>query len=177
MAVQSRPETLLVGVGQLDKSLMAGPLERLIGTVEADVVVLAAPGDWDLSNVERILVPSGGGRVQSPIRARLFGRLSQNGRREVTFLRVMPRNGSPETVRRAHQDLRKLAQDEAPGVSEGVVVMSDDVVAKVVEGSAESDLVILGLQRIGRRQKVFGEQMLEIAQAIKSPIVMISQRS
>jgi len=55
--------------------------------------------------------------------------------------------------------------------------MSDDMVAEVVERSAGSDLVILGLQRIGRRRKVFGEQMLEIAQAVKCPILMINHRS
>ena len=62
-------------------------------------------------------------------------------------------------------------------VSQGVVVMSDDMVAEVAERSAGSDLVILGLQRIGRRRKVFGEQMLEIAQAVKCPLLMINQRS
>ena len=177
VAAFSSPESLLVGVGKLDKSLMAGPLERLIGTVEADVVILAAPSDWDLSNARKILVPSGGARFQSPIRARLLGSLAQGGGLEVTFLRVLPRSTNSETVRQIHEDLRRLAQDEAPSVSQGVVVMSDDMVAEVVERSAGSDLVILGLQRIGRRQKVFGEQMLEIAQAVKCPLLMINQRS
>ena len=138
---------------------------------------LAAPSDWDLSNAKKILVPSGGARFQSPIRVRLLGSLAKGGEREVTFLRVVPLNTNSETVGRAHRDLRKLAQDEAPGVSEGIVVMSDDVVAEVVERSAESHLVILGLQRIGRRKKVFGEKMLEIAQAIRCPLLMINQRS
>ena len=177
VAAFSSPESLLVGVGTLDKSLMAGPLERLIGAVDADVVILAAPSDWDLSNARKILVPSGGARFQSPIRARLLGSLAQGSGREVTFLRVLPRKTNPETVRQVHEDLRKLAQDEAPSVSQGVVVMSDDMVAEVVERSAGSDLVILGLQRIGRRRKVFGEQMLEIAQAVKCPLLMINQRS
>ena len=114
VAAFSSPESLLVGVGTLDKSLMAGPLERLIGTVEADVVILAAPSDWDLSNARKILVPSGGARFQSPIRARLLGSLAQGSGREVTFLRVLPRKTNPETVRQVHEDLRKLAQDEAP---------------------------------------------------------------
>ena len=113
VAAFSSPESLLVGLGTLDKSLMAGPLERLIGTVEADVVILAAPSDWDLSNARKILVPSGGARFQSPIRARLLGSLAQGSGREVTFLRVLPRKTNPETVRQVHEDLRKLAQDEA----------------------------------------------------------------
>ena len=177
VAARTRCESLLLGVGQLGKSLMAGPLERLIGRVDADVVILGAPSGWDLSEARRILVPSGGARFQSPIRARLLGSLSQSDEREVTFLRVLPANASRETVRRADDELRKLAQDEAPGVSQGVVVMSDDVVAEVVDRAAGSDLVILGLKRIDRRRKVFGEKMLEIAQAIGCPVLMISQRS
>ena len=55
-------ESLLLGVGQLGKSLMAGPLERLIGRVDAEVVILGAPTGWDLSEARRILVPSGGAR-------------------------------------------------------------------------------------------------------------------
>jgi APA family basic amino acid/polyamine antiporter len=116
---------------------------------EADVVILAAPSSWDLSKARKILIPSGGGRAQSPIGARLLGSPAQGGGREVTFLRVLPRNTNPETVLRVQENLRKLAQDEPPGVSQGVVVMSDDMVAEVVERSAGSDLVILGLQRIG----------------------------
>ena len=177
VAARSDCESLLLGVGQLGKSLMAGPLERLIGKVDADVVVLAAPSGWDLSKARRILVPSSGGRVQSPIRARLLGSLSKTGERDVAFLRVLPESARPETIRRAELELRRLAQDEAPGVSRGVVTLSDDVATEVAKQASESDLVILGLKRIGRHGKVFGEQMLEIAEAIPCPVVMISQRS
>ena len=177
VAERSRPESLLVGVGQLGESLLAGPMERLIDRVDADVVILRAPSDWKLGQARRILVPSGGGRDQSPTRARLLGSLCRAGVREVTFLRVMPEATDPETARRAERELRKLASDEAPNVSKAVVALSDDVVAEVGGRAAASDLVILGLQRVGRRRKLFGERVLEIAQVIPGPLLMISQRN
>jgi APA family basic amino acid/polyamine antiporter len=177
VAQRSRCKSLLVGVGQLGQSLLSGPLENLIDRVDADVVILRAPSNWKLDQARRILVPSGGGRDQSPIRARLLGSLCRAGDREVTFLRVLPAATDPETVRRAERELRRLASDEAPGVSRAVVASKDDVVAEVGERAAASDLVILGLQRVNRQRKVFGERVLEIAQIIPGPLLMISQRS
>ena len=166
-----------VGVGQHGQALLAGPLEDLLERVDADVVVLRAPSTWKLEQARRILVPSGGGRDQSPTRARLLGNLCRAGHREVTFLRVLPASTDQETARRAERELRRLASDEAPRVSEAVVALRDDVVAEVGERAADSDLVILGLQRVGRRRQVFGERVLDIAQNIPGPLLMISQRS
>ena len=177
MALRSRCDSLLLGVGQLGPSLLAGPLEDLISRLDSDVVILRAPSTWKLNQARRILVPAGGRRDQSPIRARLLGNLCRGGEREVTYLRVLPSAADSETVRRAEEELRKLANDEAPGVSKAVVAVRDDVVAEVGEMADASDLVILGLQRANRGRGVFGEKVLEIAETIPGPLLMISQRS
>jgi hypothetical protein len=177
VAKRSRCESLLVGVGQHGQALLAGPLEGLLERVDADVVVLRAPSNWKLEQARGILVPSGGGRDQSPTRARLLGNLCRAGAREVTFLRVLPESTDAETARRAERELRRLASDEAPGVNNAVLALRDDVVAEVRERAADSDLVILGLKRVGRRRQVFGERVLDIAQNIPGPLLMISQRS
>jgi len=174
---RSRCNSLLLGVGQAGQALLAGPLENLLERVDADVVVLRAPSNWKLEQARRILVPSGGGRDQSPTRARLLGSLCRAGDREVTFLRVLPTSTDGETARRAARELRRLASDEAPGVSEAAVVLRDDVVGEVGERSANCDLVILGLQRVGRRRQVFGDKVLGIARNVPTPLLMISQRS
>jgi hypothetical protein len=145
--------------------------------VDADAVILRAPSSWKLSQATRILVPSGGGRDQSPIRARLLGSLRRAGQRQVTFLRVLPPDTDPNTVRRAERDLRKLTTDEAPRVSEAIVVLGEDLVGEVARRGLASDLVILGLKRVDRRTKVFGERVLEIAEKYPGPLLMISQRS
>ncbi len=177
VAERYRCDSLLLGVGYLGPSLMTGPLEELMSRVEGDVVILRAPSNWDLDQVRRVLVPAGGRRDQSPIRARLIGNLCRGGVRDVTYLRVLPTTTDSTAERRARRELRKLARDEAPGVSTAVVTLRDDVVAEVVRRAADSDLLILGLQRLGRRRKVFGERVLEIAQSTTCPLLMISRRS
>jgi len=177
VAQRSRCSSLLLGVGQAGASLLTGPLEQLMARVDADVVILRAPSNWRLSQARRILVPSGGGRDQSPIRARLLGSLLRAGEREVTFLRVLPAATDAATGNRAERDLRRLATDEAPGVSRAVVSLGDDLVREVAERAPDNDLVILGLERVDRRRKVFGRKVLEIAEKIPGPLLMISQRN
>ncbi len=177
VAERYRCDSLLFGVGHLGESLMTGPLEELMSRVEGDVVILRAPSNWDVDQVRNILVPSGGRRDQSPVRARLFGNLCRTAPRHVTYLRGMPEATDAATERRARRDLQKLARDEAPGDSTVEVVLSDQVVEEVVGRAADCDLLVLGLQRLGRRHKTFGGMVLEIAEHTTCPLLMISRRS
>jgi len=177
VAERYRCDSLVLGVGHLGESLMTGPLEKLMSRVEGEVVILRAPGDWKLDQVRSVLVPAGGRRDQSAIRARLIGNLCRAGAREVTYLRVLPSTTDSTTERHIRRELRKLAKDEAPGVNTASVTLRDDMIAEIVERAAASDLVILGLQRLGRRRKVFGKTVLEIAQKTTCPLLMISRRS
>ncbi len=177
VAERYRCDSLLLGVGSLGESLMTGPLEELMSRVEGDVVILRAPSTWTIDDCRTILVPAGGRRDQSPIRARLIGNFSRTATREVTYLRVLPSTTDAGAERRARRELRRLARDEARGVSKAAVVLTDDMVAEVVARAGDSDLLILGMQRLARRHKVFGEKVLEIAQRTTCPLLMISRRS
>jgi nucleotide-binding universal stress UspA family protein len=176
VAERYRCDSLLLGVGSLGKSIMTGPLEDLLNRVEGDVVILRAPSNWNVDKVETILVPSGGRRDQSPIRARLIGNLCRAAPRDITYLRMMPLDTDAEAEGHAARDLNKLARDEAPGVSTAAIVRTDDVVEEVVGRAADCDLLVLGLQRLGRRRKVFGQRVLEIAEHTTCPLLMISRR-
>ena len=55
-------------------------------------------------------------------------------------------------------------------------VQSDAPVEVVTQHAAASELVILGLRRLGRRRKVFGEFALRVARDTSCGIVMISHR-
>ena len=55
-----RCESLLIGFSRLDEEMVGSRLEQLIGEVGSDVVVLRAPCDWTVDDVERVLVPIGG---------------------------------------------------------------------------------------------------------------------
>ncbi len=176
VAEATRCECLLLGVGHLDDSLMTGPIAGLIGAVDADVVILRAPGGWTPEHARRILVPSRGGRDQSPVRARLLGSLARTAARDVTFLGVLSEKADTGVRRRAFRDLRRLAWDEAAGSAHAELAVGDDVAAEVARHAEDTDLLILGLHRSGRRRAVFSSLMLKIARATECPLLMISHR-
>ena len=176
VAEAARCEGVLLGVGRLDDSLMTGPLATLIGTVDADVMILRAPGGWKPEDARRILVPSRGGRDQSAVRARLLGSLGRTHPREVSFLGVLPESAGPGVHRRARRDLKRLAWDEAAGAAHAELCIGSDVAAEVTRRAAETDLLVLGFHRSGRRRAVFSSLMLKIARATECPLLMISHR-
>ena len=169
-------EKLLLGVGELDDSLMTGPLARVIGAVDADVVILRAPPDWNPGQAHSILVPSRGGRDQSPVRARLLGSLVRHAPRDVAFLGVVSPTVGAGVQRRAVRDLERLAWDEVGEQAHAELAVSDDLVAQVARRTRDADLLILGFHRRGRRRAVFSTLMLDIARATTCPLVMISHR-
>lgn len=176
VAEATRCEKLLLGVGGLDDSLMTGPLARVIGAVDADVIILRAPPDWRPTEAHSILVPSRGGRDQSPVRARLLGSLARTAPRDVAFLGVVSPSVAGGAHRRALKDLERLAWDEVGDQAHAELAVSDDVVAQVARRAGECDLLILGFHRRRRRRAVFSNLMLEIARATTCPLVMISHR-
>ncbi len=176
VANRYRCESLILGFGRLEESLMTGSLETLMSRVEGDVKIVSAPMAWKVDDAQKILVAAGGRRDQSRIRAHLIGNMCRTRPREVTYLRVLPASASAADQRRARQVLARLAADEAPGVSTSLVVCSDDMISVITAKAAESDLLVLGLQRLGRRKKVFGKLVLEIAARTTCPLLMISQR-
>ena len=176
VAEATRCEKLLLGVGELDDSLMTGPLARVIGAVDADVVILRAPPDWQPEQAHSILVPSRGGRDQSPVRARLLGSLVREAPRDVAFLGVVSSSMGAGAHRRALKDLERLAWDEVGDQAHAELAVSDDVVAQVARRAGDTDLLILGFHRRRRRRAVFSDLMLDIARATTCPLVMISHR-
>ncbi len=176
VAEATRCESLLMGVGHLDQSLMAGPLARMIGTVDADVVILRAPTAWTPESAHRILVPSRGGRDQSAVRARLLGSLSRTAPRDVTYLGVLSENADPGVRRRKLRDLERLAWDEVGPMAHAELELGNDVVGEVARRARNVDLLVLGFHRSGRRRAVFSTLMLDIARATDCPLIMISHR-
>jgi amino acid transporter len=168
-------ESVLLGIGSQGENLMHGPLEGLLHRLSGDVVILRAPTGWDLSTVQRILVPSGGRRFQSSVRARLLGSLRRMGERQVTFLHTLPAEVDQATRKRAERELQRLAQDEAPGHGEVLVTAGVDITSEVAKRAADSDLIILGLERRQRGKPAFGATALGIVAATECPVLMISQ--
>ena len=94
----------------------------------------------------------------------------------MTFLRVLPASASPDELRRARRALARLADDEVREQCQVEVMGHDDALATVAARAAASDLTILGVQRHGRRQKLFGDFTRQIARRTSSPLIVISRR-
>ena len=95
---------------------------------------------------------------------------------EVTFLQVLPEDASDLAEYRARRELAELASDEVPAPCEILVVRSSDVVGEVAARSREYDLVVLGLQRLGKRRKMLGDAARLLAQETDCGLIMISRR-
>ena len=169
-------ESILVGLSDFKQNAPSTPLAELLASVACDVIVLRAQPGWMLSQVREILVPVGGRGWHDRLRARLLGSLIRTGNRQVTLLRVVPEHASDEVCTRARRELARIARDEAPGHARVAVVRSDDAGRVIAEHAAVSDLVILGVQRLSRRQKAFGHIALGIARESTCPILMVSHR-
>ncbi|MCP4873587.1 MAG: amino acid permease [Proteobacteria bacterium] len=174
-ARQHRCSALVVGLSKLGDGA-GGPLERVIEGARTDLVVLRAPLGFRVSEARRILVPVGGRAAHDELRARLLGSLQRTGEREVTFLRVLPPEASADDEEAARRQLRHIATDEAPGRATIEVVRSDSFPAVLAARSAETDLLVLGMLRIGRRGRGFGRQVLDAASGTDCAAVFIGRR-
>lgn len=167
-------EGILLGLTRLDESSTLHELERLLGQVDCDVAVLNAPPGFDLAEVERVLVPTGGGGRQHELRARLLGTLHRNTRRPIEYLRVLPTESTAAQIRDAERTLGRVAQDEAGARHTVSVLSSADPVQAVLGAAAGADLVVLGLPRVGGKA-LFGQFAVDVARRAPCATIMLSQ--
>jgi len=171
-----RCESLLLGLTSVNEEVIGTQIENTMSQVDCDVVVLRAKQDWQFSEVRRVLVPVGGRGGHDVLLARLLGSLCRTGAREITFLRVLPQGASDLVVAGARRLLTRFAVDQVPGPSRVEVVRNDSISAEITRRAAASDLVILGSQRLGRRQKLLGDMALRVARDSSCAIILISRR-
>ena len=171
-----RCESVLLGLSRLDTPGVEGRVEELIGRLDADVVVTRAPARWRLGNAKRVLVPIGGRADHSYLRARLFASLSRRGAAHLTFLRVVEPDVDKAVRRAAEREVHALAGDEASGPYDVEVVATQDPGTELVRRAADHDAVVMGMQRLSRRQKVFGGLPLRVARETEVPLILISRR-
>ena len=169
-----RCESLLVGLSRFQEDTTENHLEDLMNSVACDVVVLRTPEHWKLSEINRVLVPVGGKDIHDQLRARLLSSLWRANIRGISFLRILKEKQKAQTMERIRVKLARIAGEELPGTPEVKVFQSNDVVEAIREHATESDLVILGLQRLKNGRRVFGELALRVARETDCAIIMIS---
>jgi nucleotide-binding universal stress UspA family protein len=168
-------ESMLLGLSRIEDATLESHLEWLVSTVASDVVVLRAPTRFELARARRVLVPIGGRRDHSYLRARLLGSLSRSGERTVTFLRVLPAGTPRPRLLRTQREMESLARDEVPGAHDVLVVEAEDTAAELVRRAGEHDLVVLGIQRQSRSRKVLGSMAVRLARESSCPLLLISR--
>jgi len=171
-----RCESLLLGLSDLEQPEALKELEHLMGQVHSNVIVLRAPMSWNLSSVKKILVPFGGRGQHDELRARLLGCLYRLGIRHVEFLQVLPKNSSEKAIIKAEKWLTEMAGDELDGSVRIKVICSSSGAEGIIERAADADLIILGLQRFTRHQKLFGNTVLQIARETSCGLILINRR-
>ncbi len=171
-----RCESLLIGLGGSATDPGERRIEELVSAVDSDVIILRAPPKWRLGQVRRVLVPVRGNTDQSRPRARLLGSLARGRELEVTFLQIVPKRASDLQVYKARRELAELASDEIRTPCEVLVERSADVVGEVATRAHGYDLVVLGLQRLGRKKKILGDAARLLAQKTEGGLIMISRR-
>jgi APA family basic amino acid/polyamine antiporter len=171
-----RCESVLVGLSQIDDDSEHSPVERLLSRIDTDVVILRAAQNWQLADSQKILVPVAGRGGHDHLLARLLASLSRKQRREVTFIRVVDTQTAPEEIKRIEREVDRLAYDNGAGNSHRKVILADDPVTAIIEQAADTDLIILGIQRISPKQKLFGSFTVELANRSVSPIIVMSRR-
>ncbi len=171
-----RCESLLIGLSDLTQRAAIHELERLMSRVDANVVVLRAKREWNRSMVKRALVPVGGRGEHDLLRARLIGSLHHLGIDDITFLQMLPENTSDESLKQYHKRLKELADDEQAAGARTLVIRSNHPAEEIIRQAAETDLLILGLQRKARRRKVFGDMVLQIARNTSCGLILINRK-
>lgn len=170
-------ESLLLGLTDLKEDAGGENIEYVMNGVDCDVVVQSTPSGWMMQEAKNVLVPVGGRGGQGELLARLLGSICRTGNPEITFLRVVPEATGTAELERVRASLKLFASDQLPyGRYNIKVEKSDDVAGVIREEASDSDLVILGLRRLGRRKKTIGELALRIARAMDCPLLMISRR-
>ncbi len=167
-----RCESLLLGLTRLTDKRVELPLEQLVKQVACDVVVLRAPNDWNLSDANRILVPTTDHRIQNPLLARILASLSKAREREITFLNVRPQSVTPRELRDAQQELAGWVYNLCSSSGRVQVAANDSPLEEILEQAKESDLMILNIHSNRKDEKLFSRFAWQIIEQTDCPLLI-----
>ena len=166
--------SVLLGFGDVPEGQTGSELERMLGRVDCDVLVLRSPVGWHPRDVRRILVPIGGRGGHDALRARLLSSLNRSTVCETTFLQCVPVSTTDEEVADAERKLSHFGREEVGSRVNAQVIRTEEVTATIAQWAAHSELVIMGMHRVGRR-KVFGALALRLARESEAATLMIGR--
>jgi hypothetical protein len=171
-----RCESLVLGLSDLEGENTTVFLEKLMGRVDSDIVVLRAANGLNMSLIKRVLVPVGGHSGHDHLRARILGSLQYMGIDQISFLQILPETTPEKLITRRREWLKRMTEDERINNARIIVERSSRPIDEIIRHAADNDLLILGLQRLGRRHKMIGNVVRQIAEKTSCGLILISRR-
>ncbi len=173
-----RCASVLLGMASLSDDQVRHRLEDLASRLPGNVIIFRAPSGWRPREVRHVLVPIGGRVVHNALRARLLHGLQRRVEAELTvqYLLVLPTSTTEEQRLRAERLWSRLVTDETSARSEVQVVLSKDVAAAILDAAKEKDLVVLGLNKLDPKRRVFGSLTTRLVQETTGAVMVIGQR-
>ncbi len=176
VAALHRCQSIVMGLSEITDDQKIQKMEKLLATIDMDVLILRAQPNWELANAERILAPVTGRGGHEFLMSGVLGSLSRKAKRKITYLKIVkPDTGETELAREI-RSLRELSEDQLRHQAKVEVIRHEDPAAAISERADASDLVILGATRTGEKETVIGGVTKRIAKTTQSPLLVLSSR-
>lgn len=172
-----RCKSILIGLSNITELNIQKNIEKLVQTVECDVVIFRQPfSDWKISDIKKILVPVAGFSEHDLLRARILASLWRENHPMVSFVQILPTNTPTEVVVKRRKKLDSFASQIIPEKTDVRVYLNDNPKELLISLSNKSDLVILGLTKPGPRRPVLGDLPVALATNTSSGLIFISRK-
>ncbi len=169
--------SMLLGLSSFSEANTNDNLEKLVDTVNCDVVVFRQPfSGWKITEARKILIPVTGFSSHDALRARVAASLWRATQPDIMFVNILGKDATTKEIQTNRKNLARFAGRIIPGETETRVIVADDIKAKLIELTRKSDLVIMGLGKSGPGRRAFGDIPVSMAQETNTALIFISHK-
>lgn len=169
-------QSIVMGLSDISDSEKIHRLEKLLASIDLDVVILRAQPDWKLASARRILAPVTGQGGHEFLMSKVLGSLSRKTDRDITYMKIVSPGISDREIERETRSLRELSEDQLRHQAQIQVLRHKDPAAAIAEQAEHFDLIILGAARSGDRETMIGAFTSRIARETSCPLLVLSSR-
>ena len=171
-----RCESILLGLGDLSQSVMGFGIYSLVEEIGCDVALMKTPPNWQLTKVQRILVPVGGRGKQHDLRARFLASLCRGRDIQITFLSLVSESATNHKIDSVVANINRLADVKTWRQSTVEVRRSQNPADTILECAKDYDLVILGLGRLIDKS-LLDNPAIRVAYECECAAILLSRRT
>lgn len=169
-------QSIVLGLSNLESTYTTENLEKLVSQVHCDVVVFRQPHTgWQATEARKILIPVAGNSFHDTLRARILGSLSRISNPQITFLHIVPEETSDMQIKKNSRNLKLFGNSVVSGTPDYKIIKSNDAKSTLITEAETHDLVIMGLGRPDKNQKVFSRFVTDFASSTSTALIIISR--